>query len=145
MKRGRSPTDRTNQGRAKFQLHIVCDRQERPIIMLLSEGQMSDHKGAHLSLNSLLPAKTLIADHGDDSKTFREAVQAKVKNPAFHRAAAEFRPIQRTKPQSKALKDRDPHRQPEGLVADRNPLRAYLLVSTLHRRNRHLLAAIHLS
>ncbi len=36
----------------------------RPIIMLLSEGQMNDHKGARLVLNVLPAAETLIADRG---------------------------------------------------------------------------------
>ena len=45
--------------------------------MLLSEGQMSDHKGASLVLAALPPAKTLIADRGYDSAAFREALVAK--------------------------------------------------------------------
>lgn len=51
-------------------LHTVCDESGRPIIMLLSEGQMSDHKGASLVLVALPPAKTLIADRGYDSAAF---------------------------------------------------------------------------
>lgn len=39
--------------------------------MLLSEGQMSDHKGASLILAALPPAKTLIAARGYDSVAFR--------------------------------------------------------------------------
>jgi transposase len=31
-------------------LHAVCDGQGRPLVMLLSEGQMSDYKGAALML-----------------------------------------------------------------------------------------------
>jgi transposase len=42
--------------------------------MLLSEGQMSDHKGASLVLDALPPAKALIADRGYDSKSFRQAL-----------------------------------------------------------------------
>ncbi len=42
--------------------------------MLLSEGQMSDHKGASLILPALPPAKTLIADRGYDSTAFRQAL-----------------------------------------------------------------------
>lgn len=42
--------------------------------MLLSEGQMRDHKGARLVLSILPAAKTLIADRGYDSKSFREAL-----------------------------------------------------------------------
>jgi transposase len=45
--------------------------------MLLSDGQMSDHKGARLVLDALPPAKALITDHGYDSTLFREALQAK--------------------------------------------------------------------
>jgi transposase len=39
--------------------------------MLLSEGQMSDHKGAALILAALPPAKELLADRGYDSNWFR--------------------------------------------------------------------------
>ena len=52
-------------------LHTVCDGQGRPIIMLLSEGQMSDHKGASLVLDALPAAQALIADRGYDSTPFR--------------------------------------------------------------------------
>ncbi len=55
-------------------LHTVCDGQGRPLVMLLSEGQMSDHKGASLVLDALPPARTLIADRGYDSATFRRAL-----------------------------------------------------------------------
>lgn len=34
------------KGRLNSKLHTVCDDGGRPIILLLSEGQMSDHKGA---------------------------------------------------------------------------------------------------
>ncbi len=64
-------------------LHTVCDGEGRPIIMLLSEGQMSDHKGARLVLDALPPARTLIADRGYDSKSFREALQAKGIEPCI--------------------------------------------------------------
>jgi len=37
-------------------LHAVCDGKGRPIILLLSEGQMSDHKGARLLFDSMRPA-----------------------------------------------------------------------------------------
>ena len=51
--------------------------------MLLSEGQMSDHKGARLVLDALPPAKALIADRGYDSTPFREALQAKGIEPCI--------------------------------------------------------------
>ena len=51
--------------------------------MLLSEGQMSDHKGARLVLDALPPAKALIAGRGHDSTPFREALQAKGIEPCI--------------------------------------------------------------
>ncbi|WP_247882102.1 IS5 family transposase [Brucella intermedia] len=71
------------KGGLNSKLHTVCDGEGRPIIMLLSEGQMSDHKGARLVLNVLPTAKTLIADRGYDSKSFREALQAKGIEPCI--------------------------------------------------------------
>ena len=42
--------------------------------MLLSEGQMSDYKGAALLLDSLPKARELIADRGYDADWFRAAL-----------------------------------------------------------------------
>ena len=42
--------------------------------MLLSEGQMSDYKGAALMLDALPPAKTLLGDRGYDAGWFRDAL-----------------------------------------------------------------------
>ena len=39
------------KGGLNSKLHAVCDGQGRPLIMLLSEGQMSDYKGAALMLD----------------------------------------------------------------------------------------------
>lgn len=64
-------------------LHTVCDGQGRPIIMLLSEGQMSDHKGASLVLDALPSAQTLIADRGYDSTAFRHALVTKGIEPCI--------------------------------------------------------------
>jgi transposase len=52
-------------------LHAVCDGQGRPIRLLLSEGQMSDHTGAALLLDALPRPSTLIGDRGYDSNAFR--------------------------------------------------------------------------
>jgi transposase len=40
-------------------LHAVCDGQGRPLVMLLSEGQMSDYQGAALMINALPSAKAM--------------------------------------------------------------------------------------
>jgi putative transposase len=52
----------------------VCDGHGRPIVLLLTEGQMSDHRGAALILPALPPAQHLIADRGYDSNRFRTAL-----------------------------------------------------------------------
>ncbi len=49
-------------------LHAVCDADGKPLVLLLSKGQMSDHKGARLILDALPPASTLIADRGYDQQ-----------------------------------------------------------------------------
>ena len=51
--------------------------------MLLSEGQMSDHKGAQLMLDALPPAATLIADRGYDSAWFRQGLAARGITPCI--------------------------------------------------------------
>ena len=55
-------------------LHAVCDGEGRPLVMLLSEGQMSDYKGAALMLDAIPPAKTLLGDRGYDANWFRNAL-----------------------------------------------------------------------
>lgn len=45
--------------------------------MLLSEGQMSDYKGAALMLNALPKAKALLGDRGYDADWFRDALKAR--------------------------------------------------------------------
>src|ERR1700730_9201335 len=45
----------------------ICDGQGRPLIMLLSEGQMSDYKGAALMIDALPRAKALLGDRGYDA------------------------------------------------------------------------------
>lgn len=42
--------------------------------MLLSEGQMSDYKGAALMLDALPPAQTLLGDRGYDADWFRKGL-----------------------------------------------------------------------
>jgi putative transposase len=44
-------------------------------VLLLTEGQASDHRGAAIMLPRLPPARELIADRGYDSARFRAALQ----------------------------------------------------------------------
>ena len=55
-------------------LHAVCDGRGRPLVMLLSEGQMSDYKGAALMIDAFPKAKTLLGDKGYDADWFRQAL-----------------------------------------------------------------------
>jgi transposase len=61
----------------------VCDGKGRPLVMLLSEGQMSDYKGAALMLDALPSARTLIADRGYDANWFRQALTARGIEPCI--------------------------------------------------------------
>ena len=49
-------------------LHAVCDGHGRPLLLLLTEGQASDYKGAALMLKDLPRAKVLIGDRGYDAR-----------------------------------------------------------------------------
>lgn len=51
--------------------------------MLLSEGQMSDYKGAALLLPALPKAKALPADRGYDADWFRDALKTKGIRPCI--------------------------------------------------------------
>ncbi|SVC84489.1 uncharacterized protein METZ01_LOCUS337343 [marine metagenome] len=55
----------------------------RPVVMLLSEGQMSDYKDARLIVNDLPFAKHLLADRGYDAGWFREALENKGIKPCI--------------------------------------------------------------
>jgi transposase len=55
-------------------LPAVCDGQGRPVALLLTKGQASDHRGAALLLHKLPPACELIADRDYDSGRFRAAL-----------------------------------------------------------------------
>ena len=74
-------------------LHAVCDGQGKPVILLLSEGQMSDHKGARLVLAALPPALQLIADRGYDSNWFRQALSERGIEPCIPSTKSRKRPI----------------------------------------------------
>jgi len=65
-------------------LHAVCDGQGRPVILCLSEGQMSDHIGAKLIYPSLPSGLSrLPGDKGYDCDEFRQALLAKGITPCI--------------------------------------------------------------
>ena len=61
-----------NQG--WLELQAVCDGKGQPLILLLSEGQMSDFGGAALMIDAFPKAKTLLGDKGYDADWFLEAL-----------------------------------------------------------------------
>lgn len=74
-------------------LHAVTDGLGRPLMFILTAGQVSDYKGARQFLDRLPKAKQLLADRGYDADWFRTALKdkgisacipprAKRKNPA---------------------------------------------------------------
>jgi Transposase DDE domain len=82
LKKGLFPdvSGRTKGG-LNSKLHAVCDSRGRPLVMLLSEVQMSDYKGAALMLPAMPKAKQLLADKGYDADWFRAAL-AKRRDPS---------------------------------------------------------------
>jgi transposase len=71
------------KGRLNSKLHAVTDGEGRPIMLMLSEGQMSDHTGAKLLYPHRPAAETLIADNGYDSDEFADALAAKGITPCI--------------------------------------------------------------
>ncbi|MGH8336462.1 MAG: IS5 family transposase [Gammaproteobacteria bacterium] len=71
------------KGGLNSKLHAVCDGQGRPLILLLSEGQMSDYKGAALMLDALPSAKALLGDRGYDADWLRHALTVRGIEPCI--------------------------------------------------------------
>jgi transposase len=74
-------------------LHAVCDGRGRPLIMLLSEGQMSDYKGAALMIDAFPKAKALLGDKGYDADWFRQALSERGITPCIPSKANRKAPI----------------------------------------------------
>jgi transposase len=64
-------------------LHAVCDHAGKPLVLLLTEGQMNDHKGARLIFGALPAAPALLGDRGYDSNWFRQALLEKRIEPCI--------------------------------------------------------------
>ena len=62
---------------------MVCAGAGRPLVMLLSEGQMSDYKGAALMLDALPHDKAMLGDRGYDANWFRQALTARGISPCI--------------------------------------------------------------
>jgi transposase len=62
-------------------------------VLLLSEGQMSDHKGAKLMLDVLPSASSLLGDKGYDSNWFRKALADRGIKPCIPPTKSRKQPI----------------------------------------------------
>ncbi len=62
------------EGGLNSKLHAVCDKRGRPLVMLLSEGQMSDFEGAALMIDAMAEAMVLVGERGYDADWFRNAL-----------------------------------------------------------------------
>jgi putative transposase len=63
--------------------HAIYKDSSGPIIILLSEGQMNDRKGAGLMIDALQLARELLADRGYGSDGFRAALAARGITPGI--------------------------------------------------------------
>jgi transposase len=120
--------------------------------MLLTEGQMSDHKGAALLLPALPPARELLGDRGYDSNRFRTALTQRGIAPCIPSTRTRKVPIphdtvlyrQRHRVENMFGRLKPVLSLPKGTATcphPLRPLRAHLLLGHQPRRNRHLLAA----
>ncbi|MDP7426460.1 MAG: IS5 family transposase, partial [Rhodospirillales bacterium] len=71
------------KGGLNSKLHAVVDENGLPLVLMLTEGQMNDHKGARLMFDALPPAPVLIGDKGYDSDEFRAALIARGTTPCI--------------------------------------------------------------
>ena len=62
---------RTKGGR-NTKLHTVCDAKGRPLVLLLTPGNVHDCKVAQRCIEAMPPAAELVADKGYDSKALRD-------------------------------------------------------------------------
>lgn len=112
--------------------------------MLLSEGQMSDYKGAALLLPALPKAKELLADRGYAADWFRAALLEKGVAPCIPPKKNRKARIQYDKT---LYKQRHKVENMFGRLKDwpriamsLRQMRTHILISYLYRRYRHLLS-----
>ena len=74
-------------------LHAVCNRDGKPLILLLTAGQVSDYRGAATVLPVLPDAEVLIADKGYDSDRFRTALAQRAITPCIPGRANRKQPV----------------------------------------------------
>ncbi len=98
--------------------------------MLLSEGQMSDYKGAALMIDALPSAKAMLGDRGYDADWFRNAVIAKGIEPCIPSRVNRKIPI----PHNRTL-----YRQRHKIENMLGKLKDWRRIHTLYKRCAHTL------
>jgi transposase len=109
--------------------------------MLLSEGQMSDYKGAAPMLNALPPAKTMLADRGYDADRFPQALRERGIVPCIPSKSNRKLPIPHDRvlyPQRHKIETMFGRFKNMRRIQPVMSLRRHLLLRNLHRSNRHL-------
>ncbi|WP_104935547.1 IS5 family transposase [Desulfobulbus oralis] len=95
-KKGSFPLHRRRtKGGLNSKLHALCDGHGRPLAMTLTEGQVSDYKGAALlmdAIDALPEARALLADRGYDADWFRDALRARGITPCIPPRRSRKRP-----------------------------------------------------
>lgn len=126
------------KGGLNSKLPAVGDGQGRPLILLLTEGQTSDYKGAALVFDRLPKAKNLIGDKGCDADWLRTALVARrSRHCALYPTQDEqnHSNLIRQNPLQGPPQDREHVRAPQGLAARPYPLQP--LRPHVHGRYRH--------
>jgi transposase len=73
---------RTKGGR-NTKLHAVCDAKGRPVVLLLTPGNVHDCKVAQRCIEAMPPSAELVADKGYDSQALREWLEARGTEPVI--------------------------------------------------------------
>ncbi|MEW9613409.1 transposase [Shinella sp. S4-D37] len=89
---------RTKGGR-NTKLHAVCDAKGRPVVLLLTPGNVHDCKVAQRCIEATPPSSELVADKGYDSQALRawldeRGTQAVIARPARSGAIGQDRLLQ---------------------------------------------------
>lgn len=71
------------KGRLNARLHHATDQDGRPVALLLTDGQTSDHTGVKILYPTLPDAEAPIVDKGCDSDEFRNALNRKGIEPCI--------------------------------------------------------------
>jgi transposase len=129
------------RGGLNSNLHNVCDGDGRPIIMLLPEGQMSDHKGARLMLDALPRALTCLQIQATIMPGFARNSRNEVSSRASRRNEAAKSHTLTTSPSTASATMSttcSPSSRTGGVSSSATTDRTHLLLRNLHRSSRHL-------